>query len=251
MPLTFVLQCINALLVGTAAVLCLRVRAPQNAHHHFAWWITGVTFLWHALSDAAQNVYGAMAIHGGEHSATWAAYMRADPVMNHGRTFLVYGLLLVLTFMAAYRRELDGRFRLGSLAVLCVGLAVGSAVGWYEGPFATDRHYSAVAAWDVVELVALMIALFALLVSNRADRLLWGFLTIYGIALALSAFWFSVFAKFDLGGWEPPTWTMPAERILFDCLMLGFVVRRLMMQRRGRSPEGMLGRPIARLSTLH
>lgn len=250
MPLTFVLQAIKPLLVGLAGWLCLRVRASDNAYHHAAWRITGIAFLWHAASDLAQNVFGGIAIRAGGQSATMKAYLVANPVMNHGRTFLVYGLLLSLVAIAFYPREPDRRFWRMALMALSVGFVAGSAVGVHEGGFNETRHYSAVAIWDVIELVMLMAALFALLVTNRADRLLWAFLSAYGVALALGVFWFTDMAQRALGAWQPPTWILAATRLLFDALLVSIAARRLACQRNARPVHGMLGRPMPRLSTL-
>ena len=217
---TFILQCINPLLLGTAALLCLRVRVPQNPHVETAWRLTGIAFLWHALSGVLQNVFGGIAMVAGTSSATMKAYLEANPVMNHSRTFLLYGLMAALIVLAFMRGQPGRAFWRGAWAALLVGFLAGAAWGVREGTFTEARHYSAVAVWDVVELVLLMAALFALLVSNRADRLLWAFLSVYGLGLALGIFWFSLLAQLNLGTWIPKTWTGHAERIFFNTLLI-------------------------------
>lgn len=246
--LTFTLQCVNSLVLLAAALLCLRVAAASpsgNAFHDTAWKVVGVAFLWHATCDALQNVFGGIAIHAGNKSATMATYIAWTPVMNHSRTFLLDGLAVGLLVLAFYRGVPDRRFWRIVMAVLAVGFAAGIALGVHEGPFVPDRHYSQVAIWDEIELIALLSALFALLLSNRGDRLLWGFLATYGLRLALGIFWFTVLAQKDQpGAWHPPAWTLAALRIGLGLVMVAAALRRLQLHRRGRTVHGMLGRPV-------
>jgi hypothetical protein len=252
--ITLVLQCVYSVLALAAAATCLRVAARAgsgNAYHDAAWRLMGIGFLWHGTSDALQNVFGTIAWRAGNPSPELDAYLRWNQVMNHSRTFLLIGLVLGLVLLSVYPRSPDRRFWQIAIALLTVGFAVGIAVGLHEGRFTQERHYSAVAVWDVVELVTVFAALFALLVSNRADRLLWAFLSAYALGLALGVFWLAMFAQLKTGAWYPPIWTMPAMRNVLAAVMLAAAWRRLTLQRRGRPVHGMLGRPIAQLSTLH
>jgi hypothetical protein len=247
--LTFTLQCINSVVLLAAAILCLRVavKSPSgNAFHDTGWKVVGVGFLWHATCDALQNAYGGAAIAAGRTSALWASYLEWLPVMNHSRTFLLDGLAVGLLALALYRRTPDRRFWRGVVALLAAGFAAGIALGVREGGFTGGGHYSAVAIWDVIELIALLSALFGLLLTNRADRLLWAFLAAYGLRLALGIFWFTVLAQKDQpGAWHPPTWTLSALRIGLGLVMIAAALRRLHQHRRGRPVHGMLGRTIA------
>lgn len=247
--LTFLLQCINSVVLLTAAVLCLRVAAGSpsgNPFHDTAWKVVGVAFLWHAACDALQNVFGGIALRAGMTSPAMDTYKVWMPVMNHSRTFLLDGLALGLLGLALYRGLPDRRFWRGVAAVLAAGFAAGVALGMREGGFTGGGHYSAVAIWDVIELIALLSAMFGLLLTNRADRLLWAFLAAYGLRLALGIFWFTVLAQKDQpGAWHPPTWTLNALRIGLGLVMIAAALRRLHQHRRGRPVHGMLGRPIA------
>lgn len=251
---TIVLQCVYSVLTLAGAITCLRVAARAgsgNAYHDAAWRLMGIGFLWHGTSDALQNVFGTIAWRAGRDTPVMESYLHWNQAMNHSRTFLLIGLALGLVLLSAYPRAPDRRFWQTAIALLAVGFAVGIAVGIHEGGFTQRRHYSAVAVWDVAELVTVFTALFAMLLSNRADRLLWAFLSTYALGLALGVFWLTRFAQIPTGAWHPPIWSMPAMRNLLAAMMVAAAWRRLTLQRRGRPVHGMLGRPIAQLSTLH
>jgi hypothetical protein len=251
LSLTFVLQCINPFLIGAAALLCLRVRVPLNPHAQAAWRLTGIGFLWHAISSTLQNLFGGIALAEGNPSAAMDAYMAAAPAMNHSRTFLLYGLFAALFTLSFMRGEPGRRFWRGAWAALLAGFLAGAAMGWFEGPFTVVGHYSAVAVWDVVELVLLMAGLFALLVSNRADRLLWALLSTYGLGLALGIFWFMLLAQINPGNGTPASWTGHAERIFFNAVLVAWAAKRLVIQGRGKTVVGMTESQATPLPSLH
>ncbi len=250
-PLTFVLQCVDWFLMGAAGLLCLRVRVPQNSYRQAAWRLTGVAFLWHALSTMVQNAVGGTVLVVGYDSALMDLYMKLDPVMNHSRTFLLNGFLVALLVLSFMRGEPGRGFWRAAWTLMVVGFVGGAAMGQFEGPFTESVHYSAVAVWDVVELVLLMGAMFALMISNRADRLLWTFLSAYGLALALAIFWFTLLAQLKLDTWTPKPWTLPAMRVFFDLPLVACAAWRLVLQRRGKTVAGMSESRVAPLPSLH
>jgi hypothetical protein len=251
--LTFVLQCVNNVLLLGSALLCLRAGrvATSNPFHQAAWRLTGAGFLVHALNLLVQHVFGGFAFAAGRQSATMHAYLKWLPPFNHSRTFLLNGLLLGLLLLAAYRREPDARFWRVATALLTAGFLVGAAVGFAEGPFTEAGHYSAVAVWDVVELLLLMATLFTLLLTSRADRALWGLLSAYGISLALGVFSFSLLTLIGIeGAWHQKPSSMQAQRMVFHLMMVGFAAWRVAVARRGRRVPAMLERTAHPVTTL-
>ncbi|HET7232083.1 MAG TPA: hypothetical protein VFJ16_18900 [Longimicrobium sp.] len=245
MPLSWVLQLVFSLTVVMAAVICLRLGSPRHRHRQESdtlWLLTGAAFLLHGITATLQNVFGGIALARGFESPTMATYVQWDPVMNHSRTFLMFGLMALL-LVAAFRRRPVGRwFWVLAAAVLLAGLGVGAAVGVREGAFTEANHYSAVAVWDEAELLVVFATLLALLLSNAADRFLWGFLGAYSASLALSVFWFLLFTKLKVPGtWHPPIWTLHAMRLAWAVIMAAFAGRALQRRRRGQPLPGMLG----------
>lgn len=242
---TYLLQCVNTLGLLTAAVLALRTAAALgaagNPYHRAAWRLVGVTFLCHGSAITLQNAWGGAAMVAGRGSPTWLAFMSWVPVMNHSRTFLMTGLMVGLIALAVLRPAPHRLFWSFAYGLLAVGFVIGVLVGLREGEFSNARHNAAVAILDVPELVAVFVALFALLLTNRADRLLWGFLSIYAVGLALGVFWMTQLAQRDVPGtWQPPNWTLDLMRILMVVLMLALVARRLSYARKGKRVPGML-----------
>ena len=248
---TLALQCLYSVIVIASALLCLAVtrRASGNPHQDAAWRLTGVAFLWHGTTDGLQNVFGGIAMAAGEGSPQWSAYMRWLPVMNQSRTFLQVGLMVALATLVLWRGLPSRRFWSVALAALATGYLLGIVVGAREGRFSATTHFGKVAVWDVMELVAVLVTLFALLVSNRADRLLWAFLSAYGLGLALGVFWVSQVGR--PGTWQPPYWTLAAMRAVCGVIMLAAVARRTFLQQRGRRVRGMLEPGMGPLPSFH
>ena len=251
--LTFVLQLVNNALLLGSALLCLAAAraATPNAHLRAAWRLTGAGFLVHALDLVAQHLFGGVAMAAGYESATMRAYSRWLPVFNHSRTFLLFGLLLGLLLLAVYRREPDRRFWRTATALLVAGFVAGCALGLAEGPFHAAGHFTAVVAWDVVELLLLMATLFLLLLTSRADRALWALLSAYGVSLALGVFSFNQLILIGVAdSWHPAPWTLQAERMVFHTLMVLAALWRVRAGRRGRPVPAMLERRVRPVTTL-
>jgi len=249
MPLTWWLQCVNTLLLLATALLCVRVgRRVVPGYHAAGWRLAGAAFLVHALSLVVQNTFGGMALAAGSASPVSEAYLRWDPVLNHGRTFLLVGMLLALLLLAVYRRQPDQQYWRISAGLLAAGLAAGTLIGVFEGRFTEAGHYFAVAIWDGVELLLLMVALFAHLLTSRIDRALWTLLTAYGSTLALGVFWFALLTRLGTPGWTPPLWTAQLPRLACHLVMLAAAWWRLRAALRGRRVPGMMelaSRPVS------
>jgi len=253
MPLTFILQVVNGALLLVSAVLGLLVAraATGNPFHRAAWRLTSTGFTVHALHLLVQHAFGGAALRAGPRSTTMAEYLRWTPVFDHGRTFLLCGLMLGLVLLGFYRGEPDRRFWRAAAVLLAAGFAAGTALGLAEGPFSMLGHFTAVAMWDVPELLLLMAALFVLLLTSRADRALWALLSAYGTGLALGVFSLTLLAQIGLGTvWHPAAWTLQAERIVFSLLMVLAALWRLHAGRRGRTVPAMLERSTRPVTTM-
>jgi hypothetical protein len=251
--LTFFLQCAVTALLVTTAVLCLRIPAGSlNPFYDASWRLTGVALLLHSSDKLLQNVFGGAAMLAGSGSPVMAAYLRAAPLFNHSRTFLLDGYFVALVVLALYPRKPDAFFWRVAAAALALGFAAGVGLGWGEGSLLESAHYTTVALWDVVELLVLMGSLFIVLLKDRADRYLWALWSAYGLSLALGIFWFMVLAQVRIAGaWVPPAWTVHAMRVMSCAIMLGSVALRLRRARAGVATRGMLEPAEVRLSMMH
>lgn len=229
--LTYWLQWVDVLCALAFALAALRIgRGAEGGRTHYgrAWHLTGAAFLLHAAVNLVQLVWGGIAIRGGASSGAMESYLRWAPAMNHGRTFLLLafcGTLLVFCL----RRPVPGKgFVRGCYAALGVATVAGGALGFMEGSLLMRRHFLAVAAWDTVELIALLAALLGLLLADRADRLLWGALATYAFSVALSILWFTALSRMGItGAWAPAPWTVAAYRAATMLVTLFFAVWRL------------------------
>jgi hypothetical protein len=243
---SYLLQCLTSLLALAVGWTARGVAAREhgNAFHRAGWQVTGVAFLVFGIDSAIGNVFQELALAGGAGSAAWTRNLRWGPVLNHSRTLLMMGVTVALMLLAL-RRENPGRayLRLSS-ALLGVGLVLGALLGVLEGPFTASGHVFDVVVLDEAELLLLMAMLFALLRSNRADRMLWALYSAYACSVALGIFWLSLLTRESW--WHPPVWTTYAVRDVFYVLMAASAVWRLRSARRGREVQGMLGPPTLR-----
>ncbi|WP_325309090.1 hypothetical protein [Longimicrobium sp.] len=238
------------LLMTGAAALAVGLRARSgDAYHAAAWRATGATFLAEGVSVTTQNAFGGAAMHAGGTSSLMKAYLAWLPVFNHSRTFMVTGALLALAWLALHRGAPGPRFWTGLVALLCLGTAVGAALGVREGSFTRTGHVTALAGWDLMELLVILPVLFLLLVKNRVDRLLWALLGAYAASLALGIFWFLVLGQIA-PGWTPSNWSRVAVRDALYVGMAAAALFRWLAVRRGREVHGMLGPPPLRVSMI-
>ncbi|HYR09123.1 MAG TPA: hypothetical protein VEQ60_15175 [Longimicrobium sp.] len=250
----------TTLLLQYAAILCyllfgimaIRVHhAAASAPHPYrvAWLLTGAAFTVHATSMAVQVVFGTVAIVRGAQSTVWDSYMVWSPVFNHSRTGMLLGFCGVLGFFMLRRATtLATRFYRGAVAVLASGLLLGALVGWHEKRLQELAHYSAVAVWDVLELVVLLALLLVGVATTRIDRSLWLALSLYAFSLALNVLWFAAFSRVNIPGvWTPRPWEVHLYRTLITAGMVMVAVHRYRLARRGTSVPALMETSSARV----
>jgi hypothetical protein len=216
--LTFTLQCAFALgLVAVAAFAAVIARrAAGTVWQRAGWSMVASAFTLFSVDVAAQLSFGGLAMATGRTSAIMTAYLLVTPLLNHSRTFLMLAAAVLLVWLALRRREPGPEDWMITWAALGAGLVVGAAVGLAEGGFIPAVHYTAVAEWDLVELVVLLVTLFVLLKRDRIDRYLWTLLAVYALSVALGIFWETLQSQFGRAGmWYPPIWTLAAVRAGF------------------------------------
>lgn len=251
---TYTLQWVTAVLAGVFAVLALRIARPGTAPDPFyrgGWWLAGATAAAECACMAVQFVFGGLALHAGAESARMESYLHWAPSLNHSRTFLSLALAGGLVVLALRRVPPGPWFRRGYLALLCVAFGVGTAVGLAEGPLVETRHYLNVALWDTLELMVVLATLFAVLVTDKVDRYLWGALAVNGFSVALSIIWLATFSRVkDPNVWTPAPWQIAAYRAFLELAMVIFAARRVSMARRGVPVGGMIGNRAQPVPTL-
>jgi len=253
LTLTFLFQVFSTpllLFTGLASRAVAAQPRLDDPFHRAAWRVVGVTFIVFGTDLFVGNVLQVLALAGGNPSPALTAYFAVAPMLDHSRTFLALGGLAALVVLGVLKAPPGPRFWTLAWALLAAGLAVGAILGVVEGPLVIGEHLFGVVLLDVVELLAILGALFVLLVTNRADRGLWALLAAYACSLALGIFWLSLLTRFG-EGWNPPTWTTHAVRDFFYTAMLAAAVARLLAARRGRQVYGMMGRKPAQLSMMH
>lgn len=204
-----------------------------------AWLLTGVTFLLYSLSNVLQDVGGTWAYLAGAGTPVFDAYMRYTPAANHSRTFEIFAFCLAMlgyTMVPGLRTAKGMRLLMGAITA---GLVLGGFYGWLEGAFSLQSHYTTVAMLDVVELILLLSTLFAMLVNNTADRLLWFALGAHSFSVALNILWMLGLRSVGVG-WAPAPITMAIYRAVLAAVVVSIAVTRLRRARRGIPVPGLL-----------
>jgi hypothetical protein len=251
--LTLVFQWAAIIAFAVFAVLALLVgrgddRAPEHA---VAWSLTGVAFTLHAVNVGTQAGFGTMAYVAGKGARVYDAYMALSPLFNHSRTFALLAFAVAMIVLSR-RAAVPARFLRFATAGILASMAVGAIVGSLEGGFLPARHFVAVALWDVVELLAMLVALFVLLLSSRADRLLWFALCVYAFSLALNVVWFAALSRWGVPGeWSPRPWHAQFYRAVLTVLMALIAARRVSLWRKDKPVPGLLGGESRDLRVVH
>lgn len=252
LTLTFQWAALSAFAVFGVLALLVGARDRRVSRENaMAWSLSGVAFTLHGANAAAQVGFGTWAYVAGADTPVYDAYLRYGVLFNHSRTFALVAFAIALMVLAL-RPALHPRFlRLATIGILA-SAAVGAFVGSMEGTFLPSRHFVAVALWDVVELLIMLAALFVLLLSSRADRLLWYALCVYAFSLALNVVWFAALSRWGVPGeWAPKPWHAQFYRFLLTSLMAVLAARRLMLWGQGKSPPGLLGGEPRDLRVVH
>lgn len=255
--LTITTQLAVSLCLLAFAITAVRVARAFPRHpevFRFGWSVTGGAFLMQSLILLFHNSFAAAGFAGGPDSAAWNAILAWHPVLNHSRTFLraaFCAMLCVGLIRAGRGAPLPGP-RIWFPALLA-GAAVGVLIGLNEAAFTPLTHFTAVAVWDLLELLALMAVLFAGLLSGRIERALWFCLAVNAFVLALSVLWFAALAPMDAAGWRPKTWMLQGAKVPLYLLMVGIALSQLRRIGRGQPPRGLLDAqtPKLELSSLH
>ncbi|HEX6367729.1 MAG TPA: hypothetical protein VF006_02275 [Longimicrobium sp.] len=236
--LTLVLQNAVTALIWVFALSSVGVYRNVSGHAErerpIAWLVTAIAFGAHALNKTVQSAMGIRAFAAGEGTQAWETFMFWNPIFNHSRTFLLLAYCGVLCHLSMRRAPLSPRYLRVTGALLAAGMAAGAVLGWAEHGFTELRHYSAVARWDVVEMLVLLGTLFAGMLGTRIDRVLWGLLGVYAFSLALNVLWFAAFSRTGMPGqWAPRPWEIQVYRVILFGLMAVLALYRLRQARRG------------------
>lgn len=242
---TLVLQSVFPLLLVVfsvvAIVIARRIRELAPSHSD-AWLVTGLVLGTCALSGLVQGVWAIAAYAAGAGTGVYERYLVAAPVLNHGRTFLLFVLYAFLALIALRGRL--HRFGLGALAVCGVAaLLAGGVYGHQEGGLQAFRHYPATAVIDTAAFIVLAAVLLVLLSRNVVDRLLWFALACMGIQSIIAVLFLIAAAWVDVpGSWSPPFWMIHAMRLFFIGVMVALAVTRYRAARAGVPVAGLLSR---------
>lgn len=237
-------------LFGIVATCVPRFGKSGSPRHLLLWSVTGVTFILQGLNRLAQDTFGTWAYFAGPDTRVFTNYLAVLPAANHSRTFAMLAFCAVLAVLT-WRRELSRRAALLlSVGAVLAGMGIGALVGWHEGPFRIQQHFSAVAVSDAFELVCLLAALFAVLVGNQVDRLLWLALTAYTFNVALNILWMVGLSALGVG-WAPSVLHMNLYRVALLAIMVGTALRRVQLARREIPTRGLLESAPARGSAIH
>ncbi|HEU0052986.1 MAG TPA: hypothetical protein VFQ39_07400, partial [Longimicrobium sp.] len=101
---TLVLQVCVSLVRAAFALMALRAARsmrPWENQQRLSWMATGITFAVYAAVMLAQDYFSVRAYFAGIESPVYAFYRHFSPVVEHARTFLMfgfYGALLALPF---------------------------------------------------------------------------------------------------------------------------------------------------------
>ena len=235
--LTLTLQAAAALSFVAFGLLSVAVhrRTPgARADHRLSWLLIGGGFTLHGLALLFHTLWAVAAYVAGSGADLYETFLVWTAPMNHSRTFLLLGLTFAILAHAMLPHPRSRRFAGGAAVLIGAGFAGGLVVGRVEPEMSALTHFSAVATWDVVQLVVLLVALFVALLTSRMDRYAWTALAVYAFSLALNVMWLAALSRTDLPGeWAPRPWMIAAYRLVLTLAMVAVAVRRLQLARRG------------------
>lgn len=244
-----------AVLAFAAAALRVAGALPGHARgFSFAWLLTGWALMLSGSNSLGHDLFAIIGFMGGPDSAAWNAVLGWHPVLNHSRTFLLTTYCLVLTaILFRMRRGVAPPPVHRAMAVVVGGMFAGALVGWLEPQFTPLSHYSAVAVFDIMEMVAIM-ALLAVGMSGGMDRALWIAMGINGFIIAISVLLFAAVSRIDLlGEWWPHPAHVQFAKASLHALMAVIALRHLRRIRQGRPVRALMDAPApaAAVPSLH
>jgi len=237
--LTLSLQTLISVLALAIGVECLRIgrgAAPGDVRAT-AWLHCGIAFTAGAAIGLVQDAGAAWAYVAGPESAVYREYLLWSRVGNYSRSLLRVALAGVLVALA--RGRLVSRRR-GTVAYLAA-VALGAVPTLFEGGYDFAEHVQTRVVLDVVELVAILVALLAALRAQSMDLWLWAALTVYGVRQAMIVLWYSAQAWREVPGtWLPSYRQWLVLAALFYVGMLAIALRRRAAERRRLPIRGVL-----------
>lgn len=227
-----------------AGTALLAGRASERRAHRFAyaWTFTGWAFLVQGVNSLFHDVFALAGVLGGEGSAAWNGVIRSHAILSHSRSFLLATFAVVLAVLLhRFRARADLPSLRGPMAAVLAGMVLGGIVGWQEPEFTRATHYSAVAVYDVMELLAFMALLMVGITSGRMDRSLWAALGLNAFILALSSLLFAAIARIDVTGeWSPHPLAIQGVKVALRLVMVAIAVQYLRRVRRGDPIRGLI-----------
>jgi hypothetical protein len=220
-----------------------RLPAGQTVFR-FGWELTAGVFVVQGLNSLFHDAFSTLAWTMGEGSGAWNAVLVWHPILDHSRTFLLtaYCVVLCVALLRASRgRPLPSVRR--ALAFAIAGMVVGGMVGWREDAFSAITHFTAVAIWDMMELLAMMVVLLVGLNTGGMDRSLWSALGINAFVLSLSVLLFAFLSRIDIGGWTPRPYHIHIVKAVLYVMMISVVYRQIHRLRKGRPVRGFFEAP--------
>lgn len=242
--LTLILQTgVTALLLCFSVFALLAGRASPPGvppAHRSAWLVSGLVFGAYGINKLVQGVYGIMAFAAGQGAPVFTSYLRAAPVFNHSRTLLLYAFYGMLAWLA-YRGRLGSRDTAAFWATGTLAVVAGGVYGNVEGTLQAGRHFTATAVIDTAGFAILASLLFALMLRDTVDRLLWCALAAQGFRSIIGVIFLAAMAWLETPGtWSPPYWAIELCRFVLAGIMAGCAVRRYVLARRRASVPGLL-----------
>jgi hypothetical protein len=231
------------------AVLALRtgrqISSAQQPVHRYLWTFTGWTFLIQGANSGFHDAFSIYAFRQGAGSRALEVLLLWHPPLNHSRTFLLVAFCGVTCHaLVRGRRGLPLPSLRSSVAIVVAGMAGGALLGMNEAAFSYLTHFTAVASWDAVELLAMMAVLLVGLSTGLMDRAMWACLGITAFALALSTVWFIFLSRSDLvGEWAPKAFHIQWTKVVLYLVMNAIVVIQHRRLNRGRSLRGFFEAP--------
>jgi hypothetical protein len=237
-----------SLTVLAFAIAALRVAGALPGHAHgyaYAWRLTGWALLVAGSNSLGHDLFAIIGFRGGPDSQAWNAVLHWHPILNHSRTFLLttYCVVLAVILYRVRARGVAPPPVHRAMMVVLAGMVLGGIVGWSEPVFTPLFHYSAVAVFDIMELLAIMGLLGVGLIGGM-DRALWIAMGTNGFVSALSVLLFAAVSQIDVPQqWWPHPLHVQMAKVVLHALMVVIAVRHLYRVRQGRPVRALLDGP--------
>ncbi|HEY7767540.1 hypothetical protein [Longimicrobium sp.] len=226
-------------------LIALRIATGAAAHqpvYRHGWALTGAAFLVQAVNKSFHDAFAIAAYLGGPTSGTWAHYLEWNAALNHSRTFLLTAFCLLLAYSFTRARPGDAPVPARAwLPIFVLAMVLGAIAGIQEDVFTPLRHYTSVAIWDVMELLAMLLVLFLGMSSGRMERGLWACLGVNAFILALSVLWFAALSRVGVGSeWAPRPYQIQLTKAALYAAMIVIAFRQLRRVTRGERLKGLI-----------